>query len=159
MVHPRLELREHGQHAVVGRLLDERPPAAAHDLAGHEAEPLQRAGRDQHALGLDVVGVGDPLPQRAVAGRRAVVQGDPAVPLDGPPGALGEVVEREHVRRWDATGEGDDVGRRQQAHSGRVRARGTSRPRPPVAVTSPSAKITSPRLMVSPASRCTSQPS
>ncbi len=163
VVDRRVELREERQHAIVGRRLDDRRAAAADDLAGHEAQPLQRSRGDQHPAGLDAVGRADPLPQRAVARRRAVVQRHPPDPLDGPPGALGEPLDREHVGRGNAPRERDDVARRDDAHcrshNGRVRARGTIRPRPPSAVTWPSAKITSPRLRVRAGQPVTSQPS
>ena len=63
-VQARAALAQRQQRAVVRRALDDHLVAGAHELLEQERVGLHRAVRDEHALGLDAVAVGDPRAQR-----------------------------------------------------------------------------------------------
>ncbi len=103
----RAERPQRDQGAVVGGILDQRAPAPAEEqLLREERDPLQRAVDQQHAAGVHAVPLADPLAQRRIAARR-VRQGPGGVGREGLRRSLPQVVDRQHVGRRDAAGEGD----------------------------------------------------
>ena len=102
------DIRGRLDHDVVARV-DQRP--------GQQVERLLGAGGDQHVLGVaratpGRVRLGDPLAQRGDALGRAVLDGlGPVAPGAGQHrvGGLPQALDREAVRRGQATGEREDV--------------------------------------------------
>ena len=103
----RAERPQRYQGAVVGRILDQRAPAPAEEqLLREERDPLQRAVDQQHAGCIHAVPLADPLAQRRIAAGR-VRQRPGGVGREGLRRSLPQVVDRQHVGRRDAAGEGD----------------------------------------------------
>ena len=125
-VAPNVAQRDQG--AVVGRILDQRPTAAAEEeLLRKERDALQRAVDQQHAGCIHAVALADPLAQRRIAAGR-VRQRPGGVGREGLRRGLAQVVDRQHVGRRDAAGEGDLAHPRQISPTA-VRRRPGWRPR------------------------------
>ena len=106
-VQRRAALAQRQQRAVIRRALDDDVVARAHEVLEQERVGLHRAVRDEHALGLDAVAVGDPSAQARVADRRAVGGRAGRVALERAHGRVAQPLDVDDVERRRAAREGD----------------------------------------------------
>ena len=96
---------EYPPRAVIGRPLDEH--AARPQRGENEVESLQRAVRHDDTLGKDAVPLADPLAQRLVAERAPVREDRSAVAAQRLACAIGQLLDRQALRRRNASCERD----------------------------------------------------